>query len=91
MKNRFLTHFILVPRLIKTYIFRNNLSATSFFERFQRKPKDVSEDSGCSNYKYRSYDGFCNNFKYPHWGSSYTSYTRLLPPSYTDGIFFFFF
>lgn len=35
---------------------------------------------------YRTIDGSCNNVEKPHWGMLASSYSRLLPPSYADGI-----
>ncbi|KAJ8944427.1 hypothetical protein NQ318_002123 [Aromia moschata] len=45
-------------------------------------------DSGpCDpNYPFRSYTGYCNNLKHPYWGNSLTTFTRLLPSVYDDGI-----
>ncbi|KAJ8953131.1 hypothetical protein NQ318_017158, partial [Aromia moschata] len=42
--------------------------------------------SNCPNTHYRSHDGSCNNLKHPSWGMSNTTYGRLLPPKYGDGI-----
>uniref|UniRef100_A0A5S6QID3 Ig-like domain-containing protein n=1 Tax=Trichuris muris TaxID=70415 RepID=A0A5S6QID3_TRIMR len=39
----------------------------------------------CFHRKYRSYDGSCNNFAHPLWGSSLTSFKRLLSPIYENG------
>ncbi|GLV32003.1 Peroxinectin-like [Carabus blaptoides fortunei] len=36
--------------------------------------------------RFRSVDGSCNNVMEPSWGVALTPYTRLLPPSYADGI-----
>ncbi|RZC42175.1 chorion peroxidase-like, partial [Asbolus verrucosus] len=36
--------------------------------------------------RYRRIDGTCNNLHNPGWGSGMTPYSRLLPPSYHDGI-----
>ncbi|CAH2247511.1 jg732 [Pararge aegeria aegeria] len=36
--------------------------------------------------RYRSIDGNCNNQGNPSWGAVNTGYGRLLPPSYSDGI-----
>lgn len=64
---------------------KNDLGALSFFKTIYKKPKDLSRKAeGCSDNKYRTYDGFCNNYKYPYWGTTYTSYTRLLTPNYAD-------
>ncbi|KAF4518001.1 hypothetical protein B566_EDAN012755 [Ephemera danica] len=37
--------------------------------------------------KYRSLDGSCNNPKHPSWGAALTSYRRLVPPNYADGLY----
>uniref|UniRef100_A0A0C9R1B3 Pxd_2 protein n=1 Tax=Fopius arisanus TaxID=64838 RepID=A0A0C9R1B3_9HYME len=39
-----------------------------------------------SNYPYRTIDGSCNNPDNPRWGSALTAYSRILFPSYADGI-----
>jgi len=39
----------------------------------------------CTVERYRTYTGHCNNLKNPSWGSSYTPFTRYLPPVYSDG------
>ncbi|KAL3279197.1 hypothetical protein HHI36_016710 [Cryptolaemus montrouzieri] len=36
--------------------------------------------------KYRRIDGACNNIKHSTWGSHLSPYSRLLPPSYKDGV-----
>ena len=36
--------------------------------------------------RYRNIDGSCNNLENPLWGKSNTQYSRILPPSYGDGI-----
>lgn len=35
---------------------------------------------------YRTLDGSCNNLQNPLWGKSNTQYSRVMPPSYSDGI-----
>lgn len=42
----------------------------------------------CTNFlaEYRKIDGSCNNLAHPAWGSGMTPYSRLLPPSYHDGV-----
>ncbi len=35
----------------------------------------------CTVSKYRSNDGLCNNLQHPEWGSSNSSYARLVPPA----------
>ncbi|KAK5650910.1 hypothetical protein RI129_001939 [Pyrocoelia pectoralis] len=40
----------------------------------------------CTDAKYRSYDGSCNNRINPTWGAAQTTFARLLPPQYADGI-----
>ncbi|CAG0879551.1 unnamed protein product [Cyprideis torosa] len=36
--------------------------------------------------KYRRVDGRCNNLRNPLWGSTMSTYRRLLPPDYADGV-----
>ncbi|XP_017486841.1 PREDICTED: peroxidasin-like [Rhagoletis zephyria] len=36
--------------------------------------------------KYRTIDGSCNNLEHPIWGRSVSQFSRILPPSYSDGI-----
>ncbi|GIY65304.1 chorion peroxidase [Caerostris extrusa] len=40
----------------------------------------------CQTTKYRTSDGSCNNLKHPEWGKTYHTYTRVMPPRYSDGI-----
>uniref|UniRef100_A0A6A7FUB4 Peroxidase-like n=1 Tax=Hirondellea gigas TaxID=1518452 RepID=A0A6A7FUB4_9CRUS len=41
----------------------------------------------CSTHtRYRTTDGSCNNINNPDWGSAGTTFRRLLPPVYADGI-----
>lgn len=42
----------------------------------------------CQPQKYRDPSAHCNNVQNPEWGNAYTSYGRLLPPSYADGMHF---
>nr|CAH7728340.1 unnamed protein product [Callosobruchus chinensis] len=42
--------------------------------------------AGCTNSRYRTFDGSCNNLRNPVWGTPNTRYGRLLPPNYGDGI-----
>ncbi|XP_050297989.1 peroxidasin homolog isoform X2 [Anthonomus grandis grandis] len=37
-------------------------------------------------YPYRSYSGYCNNLKNPKYGNALTTFNRLLPSAYDDGI-----
>lgn len=39
----------------------------------------------CYHSKYRTIDGSCNNLQNPTWGSSLSSFQRLLPPEYENG------
>ncbi|CAG0883745.1 unnamed protein product [Darwinula stevensoni] len=38
------------------------------------------------NPRYRTADGACNNQQNPDWGMSWTTYKRILPPAYRDGV-----
>lgn len=42
--------------------------------------------ASCPKSLYRSYDGSCNNLQRPVLGTPNTPYTRLLGPSYGDGV-----
>lgn len=40
----------------------------------------------CEQSKYRKIDGSCNNLRNPIWGQSHTTFNRLLPSDYSDGL-----
>ena len=40
----------------------------------------------CNVKRYREYNGMCNNLDNPQWGATLTSFRRLLPPAFADGI-----
>ncbi|GLH07204.1 Peroxidase precursor, putative, partial [Gryllus bimaculatus] len=40
----------------------------------------------CNNGKYRTFDGSCNNLHNPTWGMAMTTYNRVKPAKYADGI-----
>ncbi|XP_066995307.2 peroxidase isoform X2 [Anabrus simplex] len=40
----------------------------------------------CNKEKYRSIDGSCNNLKNPGWGMPRTTYNRVKPAKYGDGV-----
>lgn len=45
------------------------------------------EEGACDpNTPYRSYSGHCNNLRNPNLGKSLTTFARLLPPAYDDGV-----
>ncbi|KAK9883031.1 hypothetical protein WA026_001241 [Henosepilachna vigintioctopunctata] len=56
-------------------------------------PNTVSDDSACDDNDpcdpgtpFRTMTGHCNNLRNPHWGKSLTTFNRLLPSVYDDGI-----
>ncbi|CAH1129175.1 unnamed protein product [Ceutorhynchus assimilis] len=56
-------------------------------------PQIASPDLECEEngpcdpaYPYRSYSGYCNNLKSPKYGQGLTTFNRLLPSAYDDGI-----
>ncbi len=48
--------------------------------------RDCIKEPVCQKSKYRTIDGSCNNLRKPIWAKSNTSYSRLVPPAYADGI-----
>ncbi|XP_046453343.1 peroxidase-like isoform X1 [Daphnia pulex] len=40
-----------------------------------------------SGVKYRTIDGSCNNLEKPSWGMARSTFQRILPPAYSDGVF----
>lgn len=36
----------------------------------------------CKNEKFRSISGGCNNLKHPNWGTTHSTYDRLILPNY---------
>ncbi|KAK4036552.1 hypothetical protein OUZ56_028603 [Daphnia magna] len=50
-----------------------------FCPAYLKRPK-------CTIKRYREYNGMCNNLDHPHWGATLSSYRRLLPADYADGI-----
>ncbi|KAK7573452.1 hypothetical protein V9T40_010643 [Parthenolecanium corni] len=46
-----------------------------------------AEIAACDpSYPYRSFTGYCNNLRKPNWGKSLTTFSRILPPAYDNGI-----
>ncbi|KAK6732207.1 hypothetical protein RB195_016531 [Necator americanus] len=63
--------------------------------RFGLAPNQVSSSIGncpiptlevCPPTYYRSYSGLCNNVAQPEWGTSHTAFSRMLKPTYADGV-----
>lgn len=55
---------------------------------FHDEDEDCAEDGPCDpNSPYRTLSGHCNNLKKPQWGKSLTTFNRLLPSAYEDGMF----
>ncbi|ERL88558.1 hypothetical protein D910_05943 [Dendroctonus ponderosae] len=49
--------------------------------------ENCAEDGPCDpTAPYRTLSGHCNNLKRPNWGKSLTTFNRLLPSAYEDGI-----
>ncbi|XP_050297990.1 uncharacterized protein LOC126737238 [Anthonomus grandis grandis] len=49
--------------------------------------KHCEEEGPCDpTTPYRTLSGHCNNLKRPNWGKSLTTFNRLLPSAYEDGI-----
>ncbi|XP_066250383.1 uncharacterized protein [Euwallacea similis] len=48
---------------------------------------ECEENGPCdASYPYRSYSGYCNNLKNPKHGQGLTTFNRLLPSAYDDGL-----
>ncbi|XP_065573256.1 uncharacterized protein LOC136035403 [Artemia franciscana] len=47
---------------------------------------DYLSPINCYPGRYRRHDGLCNNLEHPTWGARFTSFNRMLPPVYGDGI-----
>ncbi|KAL1488622.1 hypothetical protein ABEB36_014425 [Hypothenemus hampei] len=52
------------------------------------EPELQCEENGPCDplHSYRSYSGYCNNLKNPKYGQGLTTFNRLLPSAYDDGI-----
>ena len=46
----------------------------------------VLKADNCANHRYRTLDGSCNNLNHSHWGAAGTTYGRLVPAKYSDGV-----
>ncbi|XP_063974115.1 peroxidase-like isoform X2 [Diachasmimorpha longicaudata] len=72
---------------------RSNEACASFVSTFKLQGTSIGESCAAkqivpcrANARYRSIDGSCNNLENPRWGSALTAYSRILFPSYADGI-----
>lgn len=43
----------------------------------------------CPIVKYRTIDGSCNNLRRPKMGQALTPLSRVLPPAYADGMYYY--
>lgn len=49
-----------------------------------------NEISACDpSYPYRSFTGYCNNLHKPNYGKSLSTFSRILPPAYENGMLSF--
>jgi len=62
-----------------------NVTLTDSFKKRSCLPNPKCQPS----YKYRTSDGSCNNLKIPNLGQSLTTFRRVAPPAYADGISFY--
>ncbi|KAF3430721.1 hypothetical protein E2986_12644 [Frieseomelitta varia] len=47
---------------------------------------EITKLTMCEESRYRTFDGSCNNLYNPTWGMANTTFGRLLPPRYGNGI-----
>lgn len=69
---------------LNKYEARDGLKQYSLFETSIRD--NCPKEPACRKDKYRTIDGSCNNLEHPLWGMSHTSFIRIVPPDYADGL-----
>ncbi|KAF8371080.1 hypothetical protein PRIPAC_77509, partial [Pristionchus pacificus] len=56
------------------------------FDKSENRTNCMPQELPCDHTnKFRSASGWCNNIRFPHYGNSFQSMRRLLPPAYDDG------
>nr|XP_045598426.1 chorion peroxidase-like [Procambarus clarkii] len=80
--DQLMTQFRLSPLQAGFGLQQFDLSNTIIAESCPRNPACRERDV-----LYRTIDGSCNNLDNPMWGQARTTFQRLCPPSYSDGLF----
>ena len=78
-------HFLFTSQQLKSDEIQPRLSVASIDTTVLSDHCLTEEGVTCPPLKYRNADSNCNNVQNPRWGSSYTSYGRLLNARYADG------
>uniref|UniRef100_T1KRS7 Clip domain-containing protein n=1 Tax=Tetranychus urticae TaxID=32264 RepID=T1KRS7_TETUR len=69
---------------LNKYEARDGLQQYSLYDTSIRD--NCPKEPHCVRDKYRTIDGSCNNLEHPLWGKSHTSFIRIAPPDYSDGL-----